>query len=247
MLRAVVFDLDGVLIDSEPLMRFAFEVCYRNLIGNGPVPIEAYLEHMGESFPRIMDHLGLPHDMWGPYRKLCQEHIDRINVFPEGRILLKRLRGMDLKLAVLTGKDRIRTLHTLEYFGLNQDFHEVIASDQLKYPKPDPEGIVLAADLLGVSTTDMVMIGDSVSDILCAQQADVTSIAVTWGIKPERVQTLCRPDLIARDWDQLTDILFGLAREPAGVLRYHTEPGDSRSEETAPASLVMMKQAINEA
>ena len=44
MLQAIIFDLDGVLIDSEPLMRFAFAASYRQVIGAGEPPIEAYLE-----------------------------------------------------------------------------------------------------------------------------------------------------------------------------------------------------------
>jgi 3-amino-5-hydroxybenzoic acid synthesis related protein len=244
MLRAIVFDLDGVLIDSEPLMRFAFEACYGQLIGGGPAPIEAYLEHMGESFPRIMDHLGLPHTMWEPYRRLCQEHIDKITVFPQGRALLDRLCAMNLKLGVLTGKDLKRTIHTLEYFALKQYFQEVIASDQLQYPKPHPEGILLATQLLGVSAAETVMIGDSVSDILCAQQAGVASIAVTWGIKPERVQTLCRPDFIAHGWEQLTEILLGLA----GARRFAAPFGSWRQPaETSAPALSILNQAIDEA
>ncbi len=47
MLKAIIFDLDGVLIDSEPLMRLAFETAYRQVLGEGEPPIEAYLEHMG--------------------------------------------------------------------------------------------------------------------------------------------------------------------------------------------------------
>jgi 3-amino-5-hydroxybenzoic acid synthesis related protein len=208
LLKAVIFDLDGVLIDSEPLMRFAFEKTYRRMIGPDQAPIDAYLDHMGESFPRIMDHLGLPHSLWEPYRKLCQKHINRISLFPEGPILLQKLRALGLKLAVLTGKDRVRTLQTLDHFNIRYFFQEVVASDQLRVPKPDPEGILHTLKLLDCATNEAVMIGDSVSDILCAQRAEVTSIAVTWGIKPERVQTLCVPDYIVHDWVSLTKVLL---------------------------------------
>jgi len=245
MLKAIVFDLDGVLIDSEPLMRFAFEMCYREHIEDGPAPIEAYLEHMGESFPRIMDRLGLPHSLWEPYRKLCQEHVDQIRVFPQGRTLLERLRAEGLKLAVLTGKDRQRTLHTLEHFGLIHYFHEVIASDELTFPKPHPEGIFRAVKLLGCSTREAVMIGDSVSDILCAQQAGVTSIAVTWGIKPERVQTMCEPDFITHQWEELRELLFVLMQED----RQAVTPLDVWQQSTdspLPAPVAAMKQTIDE-
>jgi len=211
MLKVVVFDLDGVLIDSEPLMRFAFEASYRQVIGEGSPPIEAYLEHMGESFPRIMDQLGLPHTLWEPYRELCQAHIDRITLFPEARNMLVWARQtLNLKLAVLTGKDRRRTLQILEHFDVADFFNMVVTSDQLSHPKPDPEGLLRILEGLDCSADEAAMVGDAVSDIFCAQGAGVTSIAALWGIKPERVRQLCQPDYMALDWDALFQIMIKL-------------------------------------
>jgi 3-amino-5-hydroxybenzoic acid synthesis related protein len=209
MLKAVIFDFDGVLINSEPLMRFAFDKCYREVIGVGEPPTESYLDHMGESFPQIMKHLGLPISLWEPYKKICQENLHLITLFAEARTLLSKLQG-EVKLALLTGKDRARTLQTLEHFDLRQFFESVVASDQLRFPKPHPEGIHRTLDMLQVKPGQAVMIGDSVSDVQCAQQAGVISIAVTWGIKPERVQTLCNPDYLVHDWGALGQVLTEL-------------------------------------
>jgi len=224
MLRAIVFDLDGVLIDSEPLMRFAFEATYREVIGPGPVPIEAYLEHMGESFPHIMDHLGLPHTLWEPYRRLCQEHIDRITLFPETWNILDWAHTHGLKLAILTGKDHARTIQILDHFGLSSRFQAVVSSDQLQCPKPHPEGLQRALALLRCAPQESVMVGDSTSDVLCAQRAGIAAIAVTWGIKPERVQTLCQPDYLVHTWAELLRVLETLRRTHAPVLQTGVQP-----------------------
>jgi 3-amino-5-hydroxybenzoic acid synthesis related protein len=210
MLKAIIFDLDGVLIDSEPLMRAAFETSYRRVIGAGTPPIEAYLEHMGEAFLRIMDKLGLPRAMWEPYFQYCQEHIDQITLFPHCREILAWASEQGLALALFTGKDHIRTLQILEHFGLRHYFRAVVSSDQLQKPKPDPEGILYTLHLLCSSITETVMIGDAVNDILCAQAAGVRSIAVTWGIKPERVQALSTPDFIVHNGHMLLEVLQNL-------------------------------------
>jgi 3-amino-5-hydroxybenzoic acid synthesis related protein len=206
-LEAVVFDLDGVLIDSEPLMRFAFETSFRKLGLAGPPPIEAYLEHMGESFPRIMDHLGLPHALWEPYLDACRRHPELVEVFPQTRALLSTARRLGLRLGILTGKDRERTLATLERFQLAGFFQVVLASDQLRFPKPHPEGMQISLARLGTTARRAAFVGDSVNDILCAQAAGVRSVAVTWGTKPERVRTLCTPDHIVDDWGALAELL----------------------------------------
>jgi AHBA synthesis associated protein len=217
MLQTIIFDLDGVIIDSEPLMRFAFAEAYRRVIGPGTPPIESYLEHMGESFPRIVERLGLPISLWEPYQALCRQHIDLIRIFPWARETLAWARAHDLNLAILTGKDRARTMQILEHFDLARFFELVIASDELRQPKPDPEGILRALRLFDCQANEAVMVGDAVSDILCAQRAGVAAVAVTWGIKPERVQTLCRPDYVVHSWAALIEVFRTLHAE-AGAL-----------------------------
>lgn len=216
MLRTIIFDLDGVLIDSEPLMRLAFEASYRNVLGEGIPPTEDYLEHMGESFPNIMNHLGLPHALWQPYREFCQKHLDRIALFPQTLDLLDWACARGFNLALLTGKDRLRTLQILDHFGLHSFFQVVVTSDQLLYPKPHPEGIMCVLNSLNSQPEDAVMIGDAVNDIVAAQKANVTAIAVTWGIKPDRVLSLCQPDFVAHDWKSLFRVLTELSTNTVG-------------------------------
>ncbi len=64
MYTTILFDFDGVVIDSVSLQRFAFAKSYRHVIGEGEPPIDQYLSHSGDSFPNIMNKMGLPHDMW---------------------------------------------------------------------------------------------------------------------------------------------------------------------------------------
>ncbi|MFZ6027908.1 MAG: HAD family hydrolase [Chloroflexota bacterium] len=212
MLKAIIFDLDGVLVNSEPLMRYAFTESYRRVIGAGEPPIDAYLENMGVAFPQIMDQLGLPHEMWQPFREICQKNLERVTLFPEVVDLLEWAQSRGIKCSILTGKDRERTLELLAHFGLQHYFDAVIASDQLCRSKPDPEGMLRSLDLLSCAPEEAVMIGDAVSDVECAHNANVRAIAVTWGIKPERIQTLCCPDYIVHDWQALAGILQTLEK-----------------------------------
>jgi 3-amino-5-hydroxybenzoic acid synthesis related protein len=206
-LRTVIFDLDGVLIDSEPLIRFAFEEAYRQVVGNDAAPIEEYLQYMGEPFPKIMGYLGLPNALWEPYLLLWQQHINRVQIFPAARELLEWARSRGFQLAILTGKERARTDLILAHLNIEQFFDVVMTSDQVDHPKPDPEGIRLILRTLNCPAEAAVMIGDAVSDVLCAQNANVRAIAVTWGIKPERIRTLCSADYYVRSFQELQSVL----------------------------------------
>jgi len=213
-LQSAVFDLDGVLIDSEPLMRFAFARSYETVVGRGSAPIESYLEHMGEAFPRIMDRLRLPQSLWEPYRAICRSRLDLIRLFPGSHGLLEFCSNAGIRMAILTGKDQERTEEILEYFGLLRFFEVVAGSDQLTHSKPHPEGILFALGRLGCQPHDAVMIGDSVNDILCAQRAGVFAIGVTWGTKPERLRRLCAPNRLVDNFDNLRALLRRLAGRP---------------------------------
>ena len=192
-------------------MRSAFAACYRAVVGDGKPPIEEYLEHMGESFPRIMDRLGLPHTLWEPYKDFCERHIDRITIFPGIAEVLDWARASGIELAVLTGKDQKRTLQILDHFELSSFFDLVLGCDQLQHSKPHPEGVLRILEHFDCQSHEAVAIGDSVSDIVAAQRAKVTAIAVTWGIKPDRLRQMCRPDHTVDDRESLIEVLSQIA------------------------------------
>jgi phosphoglycolate phosphatase-like HAD superfamily hydrolase len=82
---------------------------------------------------------------------------------------------------------------------------------------------------LQAAPEEAVMIGDAVSDIECAQRAGVTAIAVTWGIKPERIRMLSRPEYMVDNWPQLANLLASLAQD---WIEEAQAAGPERAEET---------------
>jgi len=207
MLNSVIFDLDGVIINSEPLMRFAFERAYHEVTRNGQPPIGAFFEHMGKSLPIICQEIGLPPSFTTVYRRICCENVHRVNVFPGIEQLLGRLHAEGTQMGILTGKELRRTHQILSHFDLQRFFSPVIACDMLSKTKPHPEGIqrILAAH--GCAPADAVMVGDAVSDIQCAQRAGVCAIGVTWGINPDHMLDCCQPDYVVHQLDELQQLL----------------------------------------
>lgn len=182
-MKAIFFDFDGVVIDSEPLMRYAFSKSYSIHYGDtSKCPIEEYLSHSGDAFNRIMQRLGLSKDLYPDFKRISTENIDMIKIFPHITEFLISCKQAKMKTALITGKDSVRTIQILNKFNIRQYFDLLVCSDMVKQPKPNPESIITALDKLQVKANDAFMIGDSLYDMIAAKRAGVKSVGVLWGI-----------------------------------------------------------------
>lgn len=182
-MKAIFFDFDGVIIDSEPLMRYAFSKSYSIHYGDtSKCPIEEYLSHSGDAFNRIMQRLGLSKDLYPDFKRISTENIDMIKIFPHITEFLIFCKKAKMKTALITGKDSARTIQILNRFNIYQYFDLLVCSDMVKQPKPNPESIITALEKLQVKANETFMIGDSLYDMIAAKRAGVKSIGVLWGI-----------------------------------------------------------------
>jgi AHBA synthesis associated protein len=202
-MAAVVFDLDGVLVNSHEVMGRAFSVAYAEVVGEGPAPFAEYQKYQGLYFPEIMRRMGLPLEMEAPFVRESYRLAEKIPVIEGVVELLTALRARGMRLAVATGKagERARsllaTLHLIEYFD------QVIGSDEVVNPKPAPDIVLRALDLLDVDAGAAVMVGDAPADILCARRAGITAVAATWATVDEDDLLGAGPDLVVRHPDEL--------------------------------------------
>jgi 3-amino-5-hydroxybenzoic acid synthesis related protein len=208
---ALIFDFDGVVINSVDLQRKAFFESYRQVGGTNSLSFEEFLSHSGDSLPNIFTKMGLPLAMIKPYREISNRHIDRIKIFPGIGSLLTSLKREGHRCGICTGKDRERTLSILKRFDLHCHFDTLVCSDDVRNPKPHPESLLLALRKLKATTARAAMIGDAVNDILCARNAGVQSIGVTWGDAPRQALENANPDFLVEDIDELQSIIHSLA------------------------------------
>jgi AHBA synthesis associated protein len=178
----VLFDLDGVLIDSEALMRYAFVESYRRVLGAGTAPVERYLSYSGNSFLRIMDRLGLPHELYPHFREISTRHVGMLRPVAGMVDVLAGLAQLNLRMAVVTGKDAERTAQILELLSLADYFEVVVCSDMVGKPKPNPESVYRALVALDARSDEAVLVGDAVCDIVAARRAGVAAVGVSWGL-----------------------------------------------------------------
>ncbi|MCR6488770.1 HAD-IA family hydrolase [Amycolatopsis sp. OK19-0408] len=203
MRNVVVFDLDGVLVDSHEVMGRAFDAAYAEVVGPGPAPFAEYQRYQGLYFPEIMRRMGLPLAMEEPFVRESYRLADQVPVVPGVRELLSTLRERGFRLAVATGKAGPRARSLLTTLDLIQHFDHVIGSDEVAHAKPAPDIVLRALSLLDAEPDAAVMIGDAPADIRSARGAGVTAIAATWATVDEADLMSASPDLVIRSPHEL--------------------------------------------
>ncbi|GIG59285.1 phosphoglycolate phosphatase [Longispora fulva] len=195
---AVVFDLDGVLVDSHETMGRAFAVAYAEVVGDEPAPFAEYQRYQGLYFPEIMRRMGLPLEMEEPFVRESYRLADQVPVCDGVFELLETLRDRGFRLAVATGKAGPRARSLLTTLKLIEYFDQVVGSDEVAHPKPAPDIVLRALGLIGARPDGAVMVGDAPADIRCARDAGVTSVAATWATVDEDDLLRSGPDVVIR-------------------------------------------------
>ncbi|MFK3985697.1 HAD-IA family hydrolase [Micromonospora sp. NPDC050397] len=207
----VIFDLDGVLVDSMQVMREAFSIAYAEVVGDGQAPFEEYNRHLGRYFPDIMKIMGLPLEMEAPFVRESYRLAHRVPLYAGVPELLAALRERGLRLAVATGKSGPRARSLLAQLGVLEMFEHVIGSDEVARAKPAPDIVLRALDLLGLRAEQAIMIGDAVTDIASARSAGVAAVAALWGEADGAELLAQEPDAVLRQPGELL-ALFPVAQ-----------------------------------
>ncbi|MGA6166050.1 HAD-IA family hydrolase [Amycolatopsis magusensis] len=200
----VVFDLDGVIVDSFAVMRQAFDLAYAEVVGEGHPPFEEYNKHLGRYFPDIMRIMGLPLAMEEPFVRESYRLAGEVEVHDGVRDTIATLRERGHRIAVATGKSGPRARSLLRTLGLIDLFDVVIGSDEIAHPKPAPDIVLHAMDVLDVPADRSMMIGDAVTDLQSAQAAGVTAVAAVWGCEGNTADLLAAgPDVVLERPEEL--------------------------------------------
>lgn len=202
----VLFDLDGTLIDTNELIVSSYLHTLEHYFP-GRFQREDVLPFMGPSLHEVFGNLDSTKvdEMIKTYRTFnISKHDSLVTEFEGVTETIKALHENGFKLAIVTTKIADVATMGLKLTGLDQYFKVMIALDDVKNAKPDPEPIYKALDILGSSPETAMMVGDNHHDVLAGKNAGTKTAGVAWSLKGKEHLATFEPDYML---DKMTDLL----------------------------------------
>jgi beta-phosphoglucomutase len=198
--KAVIFDIDGTIVDNMHLHAEAFSV-FAERHGLPPLTSEDRARLDGrrnsEIFP-ILFKRDVPREEWqayehekeGLYRELSRGRLSPMKGLHD---FIARLRTDGIAVALATSAPERNVIHTLNELGLRNDFPVIVRGDQVPRGKPAPDVFLEAARQLGVAPSDCLVFEDAPMGIEAAHAADMPVVGLTTSFKPSHFDELERP------------------------------------------------------
>jgi beta-phosphoglucomutase len=183
MLRAVIFDMDGVIVDSHPAHKKAWQKFLElqnrnvsnddlNFIMEGRKREEILKHFLGEVSDEQLRILGHQKE------QIFREEAVHVKVIGGLCDFLQELDDAKIRLAVASSGSNGRVNDILNSLGLRRYFQVVVTGDQVTYGKPDPAIFRLTCEYVGVQPSEVLVFEDSVSGVRAAKSAGIRCIGV---------------------------------------------------------------------
>jgi beta-phosphoglucomutase len=183
--KAVLLDMDGVIVDSEPLHVAAFQATLKNY--GHELSEEDYKNHFAgktdeagfrQYFQFVNESADINVIMDAKAKKYLELAGDQLVPYP-GIVSLIRELATQVPLALVTGSLKAEADVALRTFAIADCFSVLVTAEDIQNSKPNPEGYLKAARLLAVNPNDCVVVEDSPSGVKAAHSAKIDCIAIT--------------------------------------------------------------------
>jgi pyrophosphatase PpaX len=204
---ALLFDLDGTLIDSVELILASARHAFEGYRGRRPTdadwiagigkPLRVQLEELAER-PEDVEPLFLR------YRQFFRENHDAMTrPFPGAVDVVASLRSLGHPVGIVTAKWVEPAWRSLRHTGLAPHVEAVVGADSLAEHKPDPAPVHLALSQLGRAPEEALLLGDSPHDLAAGNAAGVATAAALWGAGPREALSAAGPRHLLSDIREL--------------------------------------------
>ena len=209
--KLLLFDLDGTLCDTDEMIVQTMHAIYKEYkpvkertreelyYFSGPPIRETLKNEFPDQDPDLMYDVfkRVSKDFYAPCVKAYKDEIEVLRALKENGYLL----------GVVTNKGRPLTIYSLEICAILPFFDIIVSADDVKNPKPDAEGTLMAMKALNVDDKkDVLYIGDNDIDYFTAENAGVDAMLVSWG--PREIKCLDKAKYEAKSYNELKGILL---------------------------------------
>ena len=197
--RAVLFDWDGTLLDSAE----ASYRCYERLFSSFGIPFDQarFQATYAPDWYRTYSAVELPVECWPEADRLWLDLYasEKCALLPGAAEALGRLRDAGVLTGLVTSGSRLRVLSELDVLLVRDFFQTVVVSEDVSEKKPHPEALLIALELLDLSSAEAAYVGDSPEDVKMARAAGVYCVGIAGGFPNREALAASAPDLFESD------------------------------------------------
>lgn len=210
----VLFDFDGTVMNTNDVILQSWQYTFRTLRGREEDP-EVLLKTFGEPLETTMKKFfpEIPvEESIKVYRSFHYDNFgDLISVFPGMDDLIAEMKRRGYRLGLVTSRLYNTTMQGLEKYGLKEYFDVIVTANDTTKHKPDPEPVNITLEKLGAKPENSIMLGDTLFDLMCAKNAGVRSVLVSWSLalsgKTKEDLGNAAPDYILEKPEDLLEII----------------------------------------
>ncbi|HMV47279.1 MAG TPA: HAD-IA family hydrolase [Blastocatellia bacterium] len=224
--RIILFDFDGTLVNTTPLILRSFRATWQKVFGFEMADAD-YIRTFGTLLPSALkglteqciadgrlcavdDVTALAAELLRTYREFnLAWHDDAIEPFADVDEVLQELKARDYRLGIVSSKMRFGVERGLNVFAMAEWFDVIIAGDDVTNHKPHPEPLLKALEQFNAAPREAVYVGDSIHDIAAGRAAEIPTIAAAWGPFPRTELEELKPDYL---FDEPRDLLSFLGK-----------------------------------
>lgn len=196
MIKAVLFDLDGTLINTNDLILKSFKHTFKTMLNLEPTVEEITMNYgkpLQETFKKYDQNK--IEELIKCYRKINLElHDDECKEFSGVDLMLKTLKSKGIKLGVVTSKKGDMAERGAKLMGIYKYFDAFITPEVTQKHKPEGEPVLKACSDLNVNPREAIMVGDSPYDILAGKNAGTKTCGVNYTALPIEKLRESKPD-----------------------------------------------------
>lgn len=207
MIHAVLFDVDGTLLDTSEFIFQAFESAL--LPHNVPLDRKELGKLMGKGLQEIYTILAPAIEssiLIAAHRDFQKKNLHLAQPFPGVIETLQALKKKQMKLAAVTTRSKVTSIVSLEQASIYNYFDIVISGEDAEHIKPHPAPVLKAIDMLGVDASEAIMVGDTYADVEAGKAAGTKTVGVSYGFHGSAVAAN-NPDYLIHSLKELLSII----------------------------------------